>query len=376
MTHSSSTPFQATSSNEAKGLTDGVELCQKSLIESINDEPSKVIMPWVGYGTYKLGKQQTRRMTLEAIRQGYRMIDTAFIYAGETGEQEVGLAIQDAIDEGVIQRDDVFVQTKHWRTYHGYKPTMECLRLSLQRLQLDYIDSWLIHWPGPAWKPTPRTRSDVEQNGPWPYSVLSQDELPSLRSETWRAMEDALKAGLVRSIGVSNFSAAHLERLKTTARIWPPAVNQIEYHPLDPQPSLLSYCKEEGIVVQAYASLGGQDAGKNFWKKLYPLEVPPPNSLRTTPPVRALAQQTGRTPAQVLLRWALDNGVALVPKTSSMERMQENTKIFDFSLSETQRNTLELQLQEAVQAIGKDEDIEGLTRLCWRSDPLRMLDFD
>lgn len=354
---------------EAQSLTDGVELPN-----------SGVILPWVGYGTYKLGKTTARDLTLEAMVQGYRCIDTAFIYGGETTETQVGLAIQDALEKGILERKDLVVQTKHWRKYHGYEPTLKCLDLSLKRLQLDSIDVWLMHWPGPAWTTMNRRKDEMAEHGPWHYAAHSQENLPTLRSDTWRAMETALKEGKVKAIGVSNFSIAHLERLKETATVWPPAVNQIECHPLYPQTEILKYCAKEGIVVQAYASLGGQDAGKSFWRKVYPHKKgqDPVTKLLNTPPVLALSKEVARTPAQILLRWALENNLALVPKSSSPERMIENASIFDFSLSSEQTNSLQTELERAISeaATNEGESVTGMTRLCWRNDPLRLLDFD
>ena len=363
---SSRSPFRATSAKEAETLTDGAELTKG------------VILPWVGYGTYKLGKQVSRKCTLEALRQGYRCIDTAFIYGGETTESQVGLAIEDAISEGLLSREELVVVTKHWRKYHGYEPTMECLSLSLKRLQLDSIDLWLMHWPGPAWN-TMNWRNDaIAEHGPWYYATHSKEDIPQLRGETWRAMEDAVKAGKVKAIGVSNFSIAHLERLKKRATIWPPAVNQIEFHPLYPQTELVEYCKKEGILVQGYASLGGQDVGKKFWKSLFKKSREAVTNLLNTPPVLELAENVNRTPAQVLLRWALEKNAALIPKASTPERMIENSRIFDFSLKEEQIKNLEKELQEALAEAAKTEhqEVESMGRLCWRRDPLRLLDFE
>lgn len=357
-------------SKEATSSRDGVKLAN-----------STVILPWIGYGTYKLGKTTSRKLTLQALREGYRFIDTAFIYGGETTESQVGMAIQDALKEGTISdRTDLVVQSKHWRQYHGYEPTLECLRLSLKRLQLDYIDVWLIHWPGPAWCTMNRRKDVIEEHGAWHYATQSKEELPEFRAETWRAMETALKEGKVKAIGVSNFSIAHLERLKQTATIWPPAVNQIECHPLYPQTELLQYCAEEGIQVQAYASLGGQDAGKSFWRKLYPHKkgVAPVKNMLNAPPVMALSAQVRRTPAQVLLRWALERNIVVLPKASSSERMVENRSILHFSLTEKQIYLLEAELARAVRKAAEVEgdSVSNMARLCWRSDPLRLLDFD
>lgn len=364
---SKSKHFSTSEARDATSLVDSVELSQGNKL------------PWVGFGTYKVDKTKCRSITLKALQQGYRLIDTAFIYGGETCETQVGLAIQDAISEGILQRKDLVLQSKHWRKYHGYEPTMECLRLSLKRLQLDYIDVWLIHWPGPAWNTMNRRNDLLEEHGPWFYATHNQEDLPSIRAETWRAMEDAVKAGKIKAIGVSNFSINHLEQLKKTATIWPPAVNQIECHPMFPQTDLVRYCEKEGIVVQAYASLGGQDVGKSFWRKLYNKpKKEAVTKLVNSPPVIALAQEVKRTPAQVLLRWALEKNIAIVPKSSSIERMEENSNIFDFSLSTKQMESLESQLQSAIATVAEEEgeSIEAISRLCWRRDPLRNLDFD
>lgn len=160
-------------------------------------------MPWVGFGTYRLGQRQSRLATLEALKNGYRSIDTAFIYGGQTTEIEVGKAIQDALQQGIIQsRDEIFVTTKQWREYHGYDASMKCLDLSLQRLGLDYVDCWMMHWPGPCWKSKPREekghagtkreREEVtgenEEDDQWEYAKdgMGKDEISALRAETWR----------------------------------------------------------------------------------------------------------------------------------------------------------------------------------------------
>ena len=371
---SSGSSFRETTAVDAKTLNDGVLL----------PNSDNVILPWIGYGTYKLKHEIARECTLEAMRQGYRGIDTAFIYGREKTEKEVGLAIQDAIQEGVVERKDLCVITKQWRKYHGYEPSMECLRLSLKRLQLEYVDLWLMHWPGPAWSTMNRRNDMIAEHGPWYYAVHSKEEIPEARAETWRAMEDAYKEGKVKAIGVCNFTIRHLERLKKTAKIWPPAVNQIECHPLFPQRDLLEYCAKEGIVVQAYSSLGGQDAGKKFYRALYPLTKGQKakdhavTSLSSTPPVLALAKEVDRTPAQILLRWALEQNLALVPKTSTKERMIENSEALQFSLTKQQTSKLDEEIQEALAKAAAAEGVEvkSMARLCWRNDPLRDLDFD
>ena len=191
--------------------------------------PPVVIMPWLGFGTYRLGKEQAKHAVAQALECGYRAIDSAFIYGGETTEKLVGEAVRDALERGVIHsRNEVFITTKHWRKYHGYEPTLQCLKLSLKRLQVDFVDLYLMHWPGPAWK-TMHRKKEVVETDPWHYAVTESTEMVSVRAETWRAMEDAVKKGLCRAIGVSNMKVGHLEELKKTATLWPPAVNQVEF---------------------------------------------------------------------------------------------------------------------------------------------------
>lgn len=340
-----------------------------------------VLMPWVGYGTYRLGQRHARTATFQALNVGYRQIDTAFIYGGQTTEIEVGKAIQDALEHNIISsREELFITTKQWREYHGYEKSMECLNLSLDRLGVDYVDCWMMHWPGPCWKSKPRQEKefgkskgtkrehvDAEENDPWLYAKdgMGKEEITVLRAETWRAMEDAYRQGKARSIAVSNFTIQHLELLKKSAKLWPPAVNQVECHPYYPQNELLEYCKREGIVVQAYASLGGQDGTKAKWKVLG-------GKLIESEPVLAASthlsnSQRTVSAAQVLLRWALQRNCAIVPKTSSPARMKENANVFGFVLTD----------EEMIDISKLANNLEGKKgRLCWRTEPLRLLEFE
>lgn len=367
------------SAREAISLTSCATLPPLMQINNPSDHPTnhvQLLMPWVGYGTYRLGQRNAHSAVLSALQVGYRQIDTAFVYGGQTTELEVGKALRDALDQKIIgSRDEVFVTTKQWREYHGYDASLKCLETSLGRLGLDYVDCWMMHWPGPCWLSKPRqtketTESqkrslDEEDEDVWSRAKVKKDDIASLRAESWRAMEDAYKSGKARSIAVSNFTIQHLQTLKQTATLWPPALNQIEVHPYYPQTELVQYCQNEGIVVQAYASLGGQDGTKAKWKKLG-------GKLIESAPVLEASKtltngQRKVTPGQVLLRWALQRNCAVVPKTVSPVRMRENASVFDFELSESQMVEMS-KLGEG--AVGD----EG--RLCWRTEPLRMLDFD
>ena len=304
-------------------------------------------MPQVGFGTYKFkkGSGEAERAVVDALELGYRHIDTAFIYGGEKTELEVG----NAIVSSNVPREDIFLTTKQWRAYHGYEPTLKCLEKSLHRLQTNYVDLYLIHWPGPA--------KVIEGEG-------TMSKIQSLRAETWRAMEDSLLEGKCRAIGVSNFTIRHLEALRRTARIWPPAVNQIELHPYNQQIKLVEYCRTHGIVVQAYASLGGQDSGKKTFNSLG-------GKLFERNEVKNIARKHGKTEAQILLRWAIENGYCVIPKSSSRLHMQEN---------------LESAIDPLWESGGLDDDDRDIlnslnvederSRLCWVRDPLKMLRFD
>lgn len=342
--------FHAVSSgSEATSLSSCIALPKLSPVNSKppnsssnNDnesEESAVLLPWVGYGTYRLGRN-AQSAVHAALQIGYRHIDTAFVYGGQTTEIQVGNALRDSFRQKICDRQDVFITTKQWREYHGYDESLKCLEMSLERLGLDYVDMWMMHWPGPCWESKARQSKEgdgdkriEEENDTWSRAKpgMQRDEIASIRAETWRAMEDAYRSGKARSIAVSNLTIQHLQTLKQTATLWPPAANQIELHPYYPQRELVEYCKREGIVVQAYASLGGQDGTKAKWKKLG-------GKLLESPPVIEASNNLSSvrrpiTPGQVLLRWALQSDVAIIPKTICPVRMRENSELFDFELS-------------------------------------------
>lgn len=306
-------------------------------------------MPLVGFGTYKLKEGECRGAVRHALARGYKLIDTAHVYGGGKTEPAVGRATEGS---------DAFVITKQWRGFHGYAETKKCLDQSLRRLGRDRVDLLLIHWPGPGYSAMGRSKERVAKEGIECYFKRGHEDVAALRLETWRAMEDAYLAGKCGAIGVSNFTVAHLEKLLA----WPdlrvrPTVNQVELHPYLAQKDLAAYCSRERILLQAYASLGGQDTAAKHWDAL---GVPP---LLEHPAVAAAAKRASKTPAAVLLRWALQKGFAVIPKSSSKARIDANGDL-GFALTGAE--------MAALDAL----DLGGMKgRLCWRKDELRLLDF-
>ena len=237
-------------------------------------------MPMVGFGVYQVSDAETEKAVLEALKAGYRLLDTAAVYGNEAG---VGRAIK----ASGIAREAIFVTTKLWiQRENGYENTRKALADSLSRLGLDYVDLYLMHQPF----------GDVH--------------------EQWRAMQDLYRAGKARSIGVSNFHMDRLMDLITCHQIVP-AVNQIETHPFYQRNAEIAFHKESGIVQQAWAPLAEGKFG-----------------IFDNPVLTAIAQKHGKSVAQVVLRWLNQRGVAIIPKSVKVARMLENRAIFDFTLDE------------------------------------------
>ena len=234
----------------------------------------------VGFGVYQVSDVETEKAVLEALKAGYRLLDTAAVYGNEAG---VGRAIK----ASGIAREAIFVTTKLWiQRENGYENTRKALADSLSRLGLDYVDLYLMHQPF----------GDVH--------------------EQWRAMQDLYRAGKARSIGVSNFHMDRLMDLITCHQIVP-AVNQIETHPFYQRDAEIAFHKESGIVQQAWAPLAEGKFG-----------------IFDNPVLTAIAQKHGKSVAQVVLRWLNQRGVAIIPKSVKVVRMLENRAIFDFTLDE------------------------------------------
>jgi len=249
-------------------------------------------MPMFGFGTYELGEKLGPAVKT-CLSLGVRKFDTAAFYKNE---KELGIALR----ESKVPREELFVVTKLWYADHGYEQALKAFNDSFERLGLNYIDLYLIHWPG--------TKQD---------SVASN---PEIRKESWRALEKIYSEGKARAIGVSNYTIKHLKELES-AKI-KPALNQCEFHPRLYQKELLEYCKKHNIVFEAYSSLA---KGK----------------LTDNEAVAAIGKKYKKTVSQVLLRWGLQHGVPVIPRSSNADRIKENSNIFDFEISEEEMATLD-----------------------------------
>ncbi|HET7578040.1 MAG TPA: aldo/keto reductase [Bacillales bacterium] len=239
---------------------------------------NSVKMPWLGFGVYKVDEgEQVEKSIQAAIEAGYRSIDTAAFYKNEAG---VGRAIKNS----GIPREDLFITTKVWNDRQGYDETLKAFEESRKKLDLDYVDLYLVHWP-----------------------------VSGKYKETWKALEKLYKDGLVRAIGVCNFNIHHLEDLMAENEV-NPMVNQVEFHPRLTQKDLLAFCKDHDIQLEA-------------WGPLMRAKI------LDHPVLVELAEKYSKTPAQIVLRWELQLGVVTIPKSVHEKRIRENADLFDFELS-------------------------------------------
>lgn len=267
-----------------------------------------VDIPVVGFGTWQMeNNEHTTEIVKEAIKVGYRHIDTAAIYGNEE-------AVGKAIAESGISRDELFVTTKLWNDAHSYEKAQEALDASLERLGLEYVDLYLIHWPNPK-------------------SI--RDNWKEANAGAWRAMEEAVEAGKIRALGVSNFHPHHIEALLETATI-KPVVNQIFLNPSDQQPDVVNFNNKHDILNEAYSPLGTG--------KVFELEV-----------LKDMAQKYNKTVAQLVLKWSLQKGFLPLPKTSTIERVSENAKLFDFDITDEDMERINKLTGQAGQASNPDE---------------------
>lgn len=258
-----------------KSLTDTYELS------------NGVKIPCVGFGTWQIPNGEVAVSAVkEALRVGYRHIDTAAAYGNE---ESVGIAIR----ESGIPREEIFVTSKLPNSHHGYEATLQSFEETMKNLGMDYLDLYLIHWPNP---------------------IKYRDCWEEANAGTWRAFEELYEAGKIRAIGISNFRPHHIEALRKTARIMP-MVNQIRLCPGETQPETSEYCRKHNILLEAYSPLG---TGRVF----------------DVPEIQELAKKYGKTVAQICLRWSLQMGYLPLPKSTTPSRIRENADIFDFELSE------------------------------------------
>lgn len=262
-------------------------------------------MPRLGLGTWPMDDGAAERVIADAIEAGYRLVDTAENYRNERG---VGLGLK----ASGVPREDLFVTTKFNRRWHGVDLAAEACQHSLDQLGLDYLDLLLVHWPNP-----------------------DQDRYV----EAWQGLARLLEAGRVKAIGTSNFKPAHLDRVIAATGVVPD-VNQIQLSPLTTRDEARAYHAEHQIVTQSWSPIGGQGA-----------------DVRSHPTVLALAERHGRTPAQVVLRWHLELGLSVVPKSSDPRRLRQNLDVFDFSLSKAE--VAELSALDQGESAAVDSDTFG-----------------
>ena len=286
-------------------------------------------MPAIGLGLWKVGPSAAPALVEQAIRAGYRHLDSACDYGNE---EAVGAGLRAALAAGVCRREDLWITSKLWNTYHAPEHVRPALERSLRDLGLDYLDLYLVHFP--------IALEFVPFDERYPPGWFYDPERPELGmkpvrvplAETWGAMEQLVAAGLVRNIGVCNYNCALLRDLLSYAEIRP-AVLQVELHPYLGQEKLVRFCREQGIAVTGFSPLGALS--------YVPLAMAEQrDSVLDEPAVRAAAARHGKTPAQVVLRWGVQRSTAVIPKTSRLERLSENLAIFDFELSDDEMQAI------------------------------------
>ncbi|KAF7265447.1 methylglyoxal reductase DkgA-like [Rhynchophorus ferrugineus] len=257
-------------------------------------------VPLLGFGTYLVdGYEKTRDVLDRALTTGYRLFDTAKMYQNET---DIGRALQVLLPKHNLSRKDVFITTKLYPSDHGER-AYGAIEESLKKLDCEYIDLYLIHWPGV-------------------FGHSSSSKVPKLRAESWKHMVKAVDDGLVKNIGVSNYTVRHLNQLIDNSYGIIPAVNQIEWHPYYHPSDVLEFCKQKNILLQAYMPLGSGNQG-----------------LLNDATISNIAKKLGKTNAQVILKWSIQQGVSVIPKAASKSHIQDNFQL-DFSIPDDDMTVL------------------------------------
>jgi len=282
----------------------------KSASTSLSHKNARI--PLVGLGTWKAGRGEVQKVVELAIDLGYRHIDCAAAYGNE---KEVGAAIAKKIKSGVVKREDLYVVSKLWNTEHEPKDVAPAFNRTLQDLGLEYLDLYLIHWPVAF--ASGKGKFPTTEDGKVDYGYTPIED-------TWKALEVLVQKGLTRAIGLSNFNSKQIDRIIKSGTIRP-ACLQIESHPYLTQDKLIKFCHSRDIQVVAYSPLGSPDRP---WAK------PGQPTLLEDPKIAEIAKKYKKTPAQILLRFQVQRGVAVIPKSVKADRLKENLEVTNFKLSE------------------------------------------